>query len=285
MVTSISKPLKVGIVNFINTAPLYVPWKRRGNPQGWKTLTGPPAALNALLRRAKLQAGLVSSFEYGENFNSYIIMDNLSISAKGAVKSVILVSDIPISQFDAVTIIVTPKSATSIMLLRIILTRFYNLSYGRHYVFQKGDLEMARLRCCPYLSIGDEALILYHANNYNYIYDLAEIWLKKTSLPFVFAVMALREDCLYEMPYEVEGLYRHIGRCIEDGLSSIEDIGRLMASKMATNKIGKEEIVSYLKGIDFSLSTANQEGLSLYLKMLHEMGLLREEPAIKLYGV
>jgi len=55
--------VRIGMVNFINTAPLYDVWQRTVNRPEWNVVEAPPTVLNSMLYANELDMGLVSSQE------------------------------------------------------------------------------------------------------------------------------------------------------------------------------------------------------------------------------
>ncbi|OCC15754.1 Menaquinone via futalosine step 1 [Dissulfuribacter thermophilus] len=298
--------LKVGIVNFINTAPFYLPWRGIGDPPQWKVVEGPPSLLNQLLNQGKIQAGLVSSFEYGQNYRKYLLLRDISISATGTVKSVLLLSPVPIEDIRNISITITPKTATSVMLLRIILSSFYGLKFNKDFSFSRGTIEDAKRKNSPYLAIGDEALRLLTQQfsndittsstsdcaipsvepegpldnclpNFKYVYDLAEIWMRETGLPFVFAVLALDRHAVLENPEAYKELYNHIQACLNIGEKDIETISKKVAPRIPMTP---GHCLSYLRGIEFDFDNRKREGLLLYFKFLKDLNVLDKMPEL-----
>lgn len=277
--------LKVGIVNFINTAPFYEPWKEMGTPEGWSTIEGVPSRLNTLLIEGKIDAGLVSSFTYGEHPEELVILRDISISAKGPVKSVLLLSPCEIEELGQgkkgpATIVVTPKSATSVMLLRIILEVFYSKEYGRDFVLRQGGYSEAEKEGLPYLSIGDEALVLSKTHQFRHVYDLAGDWMERTGLPFVFAVMAVRKKVAQQFPDRLKGLYDHVMYCRELGLKRLGEISSAVSKRIPMTPL---ECLAYLKGIDYDLCEKKEQGLIKYYSYLNEMSLIPKTPCLEFF--
>ncbi len=259
--------LNLGMVNFINTAPLYIPWAEKGKLQGWKVIEDHPAALNDMLHQGRLDAGLVSSYAYGEGYPSYLLLPGLSISASGPVGSVLLISKERPEKLTGKRVGLTRQSATSTRLLYIILEDFWGIkpeyvSHARYEWLEKGE-------CSAYMAIGDEALRLRSRCSHLHILDLAEIWLKETGLPFVFALWAIRKEAFYESPALFRHLQRHLLECLETGLKRLEEISAVAAPKIP---MGKEECMAYLKGIDMGLGLEHQKGLNLFFSMLYKRG-------------
>ena len=53
--------VRIGMVNFINTAPLYDIWQRTVNRPEWNVVEAAPSVLNRMLYANELDMGLVSS--------------------------------------------------------------------------------------------------------------------------------------------------------------------------------------------------------------------------------
>ncbi|NIA05506.1 MAG: ABC transporter substrate-binding protein, partial [Proteobacteria bacterium] len=76
---------RIGMVNYINTAPIYEVWKATINRPDWQVTEAPPSVLNRLLAADELDLGFVSSYEYAARPAKYRILADLSISATGPV--------------------------------------------------------------------------------------------------------------------------------------------------------------------------------------------------------
>lgn len=83
---------RVGMVHYINTAPIHEIWKEQVDDPLWQLVEAHPAALNEMLANGEIDLGFVSSHEYGIRPEKYRILSDLSISANGPVGSVFLFS-------------------------------------------------------------------------------------------------------------------------------------------------------------------------------------------------
>jgi chorismate dehydratase len=258
---------KLGIVNFINTSPIYIPWQEMGPLNGWVVEEGTPTLLNRHLAQGKLDAGIVSSYAYGLNADRYYILPDLSISATGPVGSVILLSKVPIEELHGKLVLLTPQSATSINLLYIILEDFL----GLRPIFRTGSFEemLGDSVARAYLAIGDEALKLRSNRDNLFRSDLAKIWLDHTGLPFVFAVWAVREESWIAWPEKIRLVHKRLSKCYHKGLKELERISNLVAPRIP---MASSDCLEYLKGIDLDLSEEKQQGLLHFFKLLHDRG-------------
>lgn len=264
--------LKVGIVNFINTSGIYVPWQdmeQTGTSAiaPWQVIEGPPSLLNGLLKANEIDIGLISSYAYGLDIQDYCMLPNLGISAVGAVGSVFLITrrTCGLHEMANKRLLLTSQSATSVNLLRLILEKFYQVTPR----YECGNLEdfEANTDFDGYLAIGDEALQLKKHRTDLHFFDLAEIWMEKTGLPFVFAVWAVRKDTWKRMPNEVRALYQHILTCYRNGLRELENISDRVAFKAG---LTARECLNYLRGIHLHFDATHTKALSCFFELLHE---------------
>ena len=155
-----------------------------------------------------------SSFEYARNWREYLLLPGLSISACGPVKSVLLFSGRPLEDLEGADIAVTGDSATSINLVHVILREFYGLEKYRCAV-PDHPVEDVIARGGTALLIGDRALRAALHPTSKIVYDLGELWLQHTGLPFVFALWILRRQAATEKAEELRALQRQL-HCSKD---------------------------------------------------------------------
>ena len=257
---------RLGMVNFINTAPVYIPWQEQGAHPAWEIVEGTPTELNAMLKAGELDAGLVSSYAYGLDYQDYFLLPDLGISATGAVGSVLLFSRVPVQDLHGKVVGLSPQSATSVNLLRIILERFAGVRpryrTGCFMELEQGDAD-------AYLSIGDEALRRRSESSRFMQYDLAEIWLEHTGLPFVFAVCAVRAQSLEQRRGDIAELGKALTECRSRGSRDMERISAMVAGRIPMDP---GACLEYLEGIEFDLSEDKQRGLLYFFRILAEMG-------------
>lgn len=255
--------LRVGMVNFINTAPLYFTWQERGNNSRWQVVEEVPARLNRLLDDGELDLGIVSSHEYALHPDKYYVLDNLSISSSGAVGSVYLFADCPLSALQGRTVQLSPQSQTSNSLARLILENF--LEIRPHYLTDPEDGAAPPAK----VAIGDEALRLYGAKRFPTVLDLGQAWLDLTDLPFVFAVWAVRREAWEERKDEILALQQELFSCVEEGHRNLEAIAAKAAPRIPMEQASCQR---YLNGIEYDLTEAKKQGLHRFYELLIERG-------------
>ncbi len=259
---------RIGMVNYINTAPIYEVWKEEVHHSDWLVTEAPPSTLNRMLAANELDLGFVSSYEYAARPNEYRILADLSISATGPVGSVFLFSTVEPAQLDDKLVLMTGQSDTSVCLLRIILEEFLGVSprYTSGDVFgpRSFDDEPAAV-----LAIGDEALRLKVEDKYPVQMDLAEFWNTKTGLPFVFAVCAVREDFLASTPETAREIRQAFLDCRRQGLEQLPEICDRVARRIPMDC---EACSLYLRAMEYDLGPAKQQALKKFFTLLIERG-------------
>ncbi len=259
---------RIGMVNFINTAPLYEVWQRTVARTDWAVTEGPPTTLNNMLFRNKLDLGFVSSHEYAAHPDKYKILSDLSISATGAVGSVFLFSRLAPKQLAGRRILMSSHSQTSVSLVKIILEKFYDITPQ----YQSGvveDLTKNKERFDAVLAIGDNALRLAARDDYPIRLDLSDEWYRQTGLPFVFAVWAVREDFCRKDPDCVFEIHHELLRCVKEGKDDLLNISMAVAPRIPMTP---ESCYNYLRRVEYDLSAEKQKSLNCFFEYLIARG-------------
>ena len=208
--------VRIGMVRFINTAPIYEVWKELDTPRKWQVVEGVPTELNQLMLQGELDMGFVSSILCGEYPERFRILPDLSISASGPVGSVFLFSRLAPEKLHQARIVVSNQSRTSVALLEVIMEKFYRVR--PEYVPGSAMAEADAV-----LAIGDQALGLAASERYPVQLDLGDIWHKKTERPFVFSVCAVREAFFRQHGDLVDRVRRHLQRREQPGQPGADD--------------------------------------------------------------
>ena len=129
-----------------------------------------------MLLDGEIDIAPIPSIEYARNADRLRILPRLCVSSEGAVDSIQLVTRLPFGQVRSVA--VTPESATSVVLVRILLP--------------KAEIVPLGMEADAKLLIGDAALRSAFEDPTPH-FDLGRLWLERTGLPMVFAVWAAPE--------------------------------------------------------------------------------------------
>jgi len=258
--------LRLSVVQYLNTVPLI--WGMLHGEQRGKFelhLTVPSGCADSIARR-EADVGIVPSIEYQRTEN-VAILPGMSIASKGEVKSVLLLSKVPLEEVQSVAL--DQSSRTSAALVQILMRKFYSRQVG--YAPAAPDPSEMLLRADAALLIGDPALTYAGPAR---VYDLAAEWRKFTGLPFVFAVWMGHADASLS---RVRGDFAD---SLAFGLSHIDDIAAEYAPKL---RLTPAAVKVYLtRNIDYSLEEENVQGLKLFYKLAHEVGLAPGEKELAL---
>ena len=98
----------VGHIDFLNVTPLGYAYRHHQAPD-INICCGVPSQLNRAIREGTLDVSNVSSILYAKKADDLVILPDVCISADGAVKSILLVSRVPIEQIGTSPIALTQK--------------------------------------------------------------------------------------------------------------------------------------------------------------------------------
>jgi chorismate dehydratase len=163
--------IRLGRIGYVNMAPVFYRVEA-----SFDEVVGVPTALNRALLEGECDLAPISSIEYARHAERLRLLPRLCVSSEGAVDSIQLVSRAPLERVRSVA--VTPESATSVVLTRVLLPEAEHVPLG-----EEADAK---------LLIGDAALQSAF-NDPTPHYDLGRLWLERTGLPMVFAVWACPE--------------------------------------------------------------------------------------------
>ena len=253
---------RIGMVNYINTAPIYEVWKRTVRHERWQVVEAPPATLCRMLAAGELDIGVVSCYEYGMRPERYRILEDLSISANGPVGSVFLFSHVPIAELGGAQILLSNQSETSVALVKVILEEFVQV----RPVYSSGEVRGVEAGSAQaVLAIGDDALRLVSEKHFAFQYDLGEIWQQETGLPFVFAVFAVREEYCRDHAGELAKIHREFLRCRAQGREEMLTICEQVAARIP---MPCENCYAYLRAIEHDLGPEKQRALEKFFGYL-----------------
>ncbi len=172
--------IKVGIVNYLNTAPLVYGLQNGKIRDEIELIPDYPANLARDLRSGAIDLGLVPVAVIPELKEWYLVGDHC-IGADGDVASVCLFSDVRLEKVEKV--LLDYQSRTSVELAKILLRDYWKLS---PQMVTGGDDYQDKIKgSTAGLVIGDRSFEQRKISRY--VYDLGEAWKKHTGLPFVFA--------------------------------------------------------------------------------------------------
>jgi len=268
--------LRIGQISYLNCTPIFTALMEQC-ADVYEYVQGVPSELNRQLRRGLIDISPSSSIEYAQNPDAYRFIPDISISAIGQVKSVMLFSRHPIEALDGQAIGLTSDSATSVILLKIILLKF--MGYSNTFSITSKNVADGLAEYPALLLIGDHALtesVKGYANGY--IYDLGELWYRYTGLPFVFALWLVREEKYHADRAEIITFREHLLAAKYKSLKSFEKIAEI--SKVNAS-LTRNVLMDYWRTISYDLTSRHIAGLNLFFALAVECSLIAGEPVLK----
>jgi chorismate dehydratase len=221
-------------------------------------VAGVPTELNARLLSGDIDLTLISSIEFLRHRRELRALPDFSISTLGPVTSVMLFHWRPLPELSGARIAVTTDSATSVDLLRLLLSAD---GIDAEFVPMPPDLDAMMTRCDAALLIGDAALreaVMHRelAGRRPLLTDLGEAWYRQTRLPFTFAVWASRSD----NPPSAR-LVAELRRAREAGLGALADVAALEATKLG---LSQSVVQRYLGNFRYHFEPPDRDGLAAF---------------------
>jgi chorismate dehydratase len=261
-----NRKLTIGRISYANLYPIFHHLERACAHREYRFVQGVPSKLNRLLKSGELDISPSSSIEFLRNRNRYLILPWHSISSTGAIRSILLFSLLPVEHLGGKTIALTADSATSTVMLKIILKEFYSLKC-RFRTTEQRSVKNILTSASAVLHIGDTAMVEAKKAAVNgsrsgfYIYDLGELWHSFTGLPFVYALWVVRNSALKDKKALVEKFSTDLIRAKKLATKNLRSIaGEAPQSRV----LGQQALVDYWKIISYDFTEKHLEGLRLF---------------------
>ena len=244
--------IRLGRISYANMAPVF--YRLVADVE---EVTGVPTELNRLLLEGELDIAPISSIEYARNADRLRILPRVCVSSEGAVDSIQLVTRLPLGRVRSVA--VTPESATSVVLTKVLLPSAEILPLGT-----EADAT---------LLIGDAALKSAFEDPTPH-HDLGRLWLERTGLPMVFAVWAAPEPVAEGLPE------------LEHALVASVRLARSEPERLAreaSERYGYPAgfLARYFEKLRYSFGPRERAGLYTFLEMARDVGELDHVPELR----
>jgi chorismate dehydratase len=244
--------IRLGRISYVNMAPLFFSLEAEV-----REVPGVPTELNAALLAGDVDLAPISSIEYARHADRLRVLPRLCVSSEGAVDSIQLVSRAPLGSIRSVA--VTPESATSVALVRILLPEAEHVPLG----------EAADAR----LLIGDAALQSMFEDPTPH-HDLGRLWLERTGLPMVYAVFA----CPDPAPPGVAE--------VEDALLAAHRSARERPEELAREASARYGypagfLARYFEKLRYRFGPRERAGLLTFFELARDAGELERVPELR----
>ncbi|HNX24329.1 MAG TPA: menaquinone biosynthesis protein [Spirochaetota bacterium] len=268
--------MKIGYIDYLNCYPFYHHMFHK-EPLDNTIVPRYPGELNMLMKEGRLDMSPISAGAYPEMQESIILLPDFCLSSIGYVRSVVLQSKLPIEDLDGKKIGLTSASKTSMVLLKILLGKYYHLKPD--YIPCAPNPDMENLDAA--LVIGNEAMVEVE-RPMPYIYDLGDLWLRKTGYPVVFAVIAVQKKTAAESIDKVQEVSESFRLSLNDLRDNRRDIVKFAGEKYPHITYDIDHYYNLLK---FDFTDDLKAALQFYFSEAASLGLLDEVKKIEFIGM
>jgi chorismate dehydratase len=280
-------PLRISIVQYLNTAPLV-----RGFTHGplhgkYQLSFTVPSQCAEQLRSGAADIAIIPAVEL-QRIDGLVILPNLSIASKRSVRSLLLASKKPITEVRRVALDRSSRSTQA--MVRILCEKRWHIT--PEFFEADPDLRAMLEQADAALLIGDPALRLALDSEVGakcdaagnlccppeiaglprrsslFLYDVVEKWRSLTSLPAVLALWAARPAAVNSE------VIRDFQQSLAFGMQHLPEI---CAESSRDLNLPAEKLLRYLtENIDYTLDEENLRGLQRYYDLAAELGLIPE---------
>jgi chorismate dehydratase len=275
----VNSMLNIGKITYTNILPIYYYFREEKFREKVRILPQIPSQLNKHMKEGNIDLGPISSFAYADNYASYYLLPNLSVSCQGPVGSIFLYSKKPIEKLNGSSIALTSSSATSVALLKLILEYFYQVKVT--YQTMSPDLNKMMEENDASLLIGDDALrATLNGITYPYKYDLGDLWYQLTNRSMTFAVWAVRKEVAQREPRLLSEIHEEF---IKGKYRGELDRGKLIQELIISFGGTEAFWETYFSGIIYDFNDEHRINLAFFYNLAYEVGLLEAPAHIELW--
>ena len=244
--------IRLGRISYVNMAPVFYRLEAEV-----REVQGVPTELNRRLLDGELDLAPISSIEYARNAHRLRLLPRLCVSSEGAVDSIQLVAKRPLERVR--TVAVTPESATSVVLTKVLLPEAEHVPLG-----EEADAT---------LLIGDAALKSAFEDPTPH-HDLGRLWLERTGLPMVFAVWACPDPSPDGLPELEQAL-------VDSVLTARAEPERLAYEASERYGYPAGFLARYFEKLRYRFGPRERAGLLTFLELARDVGELGEVPELR----
>jgi chorismate dehydratase len=265
--------LRLGHITYSNCFPVHARLIDRPRPGDPVLVEGIPSHLNERLARGEIDVAPCSSIEFARHADEYRVMPELVIGSRGAVRSILLLGKRPPAEFGGFSVGLPTASATSVVLLKILLRVRWGVSPDFFWFDQAREDPFARGAEAA-LFIGDVALRPDLHPEVPVRLDLGEEWSLETGLPFAFAV------------WQVGGVGAEASRqlrrlLIESRTYGLERRAELAERYASTFNFTAPLLDAYWRDLSYELDAPMEEGLRTFYRLAAEIGEISTVPELR----
>ena len=247
--------VRVARLPYLNAEAFYIDMVRRGL-QLHELL---PTSVVPALQEGEIDAGpvpLIDSFDLEDRYQP---VAGFCIATTDKARSVLFYSKQPIEELTGIRIGVPNEAATSLLLLKVLLSLKYRVQPEAYVALEDAS--------DAFLITDDQALRRrLGARGYPHRYDLGEEWFRWTGLPFVFSRWVARKDMNRDEALLLEDtLYVGLEEGVEVLFHESEPRDRLLMLP--------KDIVEYIQGHRYFAGLSEYKAMSLFRKYVDQLKL------------
>ena len=263
--------IRLGHIEYSNCFPVHALFLTDQPPSAVQLVSGTPAQLNDALATGAIDVAPASSIEYARHSQSYRLLRDFVIASDGPVGSILLESRQPIPQLTARRIALPTASATSVVLLKILLQCRSGIRADYYWFDQDSGVDPFDDGADAALWIGDVALRRDFAPD-RHLYDLGSEWQSWLGLPFVFA--AWQTSASHDRDAELRALNALLH---QSRRYFLDNAAALAAATTSRFRIDADRLLTYWQSLRYDFDESMQRGLLEYYRLAASLG---EAPAV-----
>jgi chorismate dehydratase len=251
-----TQKIRISAVKYANTYPFIYGITETGFDKNAIIETDHPAQCAEKLVSGKVDIGLIPIAALPLLREYYIITD-FCLGAYGKVRTVMLLSNCPFSDIEAINLDYHSQSSNN---LARILAKF---AWKREFIWKNTNtgFDFLQIPCNEaVVLIGDKCF--EYENRYSFRIDLAEEWHKMTGLPFAFACWTANKRLDNDF-------IKEFNQALATG---VNDIPAVVEKYGKTGTIRGEDLRIYLtENMNFDLNEDKRKAINLFLDMMKEL--------------
>jgi len=246
------KNLTVSAVSYLNTLPFVYGIKNSGLMNNINLQLDIPSECARKFLNKEVDVALVP-VALLKKLNSFQLLNDYCIGANGNVKTVLLLSQVPLESIKKIHL--DYHSLTSVNLVKVLAKNLWKINPEWINLNKETEKNMEHLESI--VAIGDKTFLL--RDKFKFIYDFSSEWKKLTNLPFVFACWVAHE---YVDAATIKNFTETLSWGVNNKTNAIEKL-------FDVKKFPSVNIEEYLeKNIDFIFDEQKHQALSLFLKYI-----------------
>lgn len=244
--------LRISAVSYLNTYPFIYGIERSGALKKYSLEVDAPSVCAEKLVNGRADIAL-APVAILPKLPFYRILTDYCIGCHGAVRSVMLFSEVPLSRIK--NIYLDYNSKTSVALVKLLAEKYWKIN--PRFIDAQKDYEMEIGEQSAGLVIGDRC---FEMNNcFRHQFDLGEEWKKFTGLPFAFACWVTTK----KLPEET---VRQFNEAIVYGMKKKEEF----VSELSLEPVNGIDMSEYLlQNISYEFDKQKKQALDTFLSLIY----------------